>query len=77
MINVLIKWIKGFISSYVEVIYEYNCILKCDMIKKKSKYLYKFILLFYKKIGGKGVLVIFWMNEIYVRLLRLLILVVV
>lgn len=45
--------------------------------KKKSKYLYKFILLFYKKIGGKGVLVIFWMNEIYVRLLRLLILVVV
>lgn len=45
--------------------------------KKKSKYLYKFILLFYKKIGGEGVLVIFWMNEIYVRLLRLLILVVV
>lgn len=61
----------------MQKLHEHNRILKRDMIKKKSKYLHKFTLLFYKKTGGKGVPAIFWTNETYARLPRLLILAVV
>lgn len=62
----------------MQKLHEHNRILKRDMIKKKkSKYLHKFTLLFYKKTGGKGVSAIFWTNETYARLPRLLILAVV